>query len=184
MSKEPRSTKASQSHRRARSSEAEFSKSKRFRRRGRRNRFTTQASRESEVDRIIALMTSGMKVADIADAMKMSIATVYRRIDSTKEYVRDVPAIDRAAQETRAAQILALLHADVARAHLALGHLDAARLAIELESTFGRDSHRANADGSCEFICCAIADLDSRSVSLEGSRMWRGSTFRAKLMAR
>lgn len=119
------SSNSSQPHRTGPSSRAEFSASGNYRRRGPKNRFVTQASRESEVDGIIALMVSGMKVAKIAEAMKISIPTIYRRIDSIKNYVRDVTVSDRAAQEARASQLLALFHADIARAHtIAEQHLE------------------------------------------------------------
>ena len=66
---------------------AEFSASGKYRRRGPKNRFMTQSDRDSEIDRIVAMMTAGTKTADIAEAMKMSVATVYRRIDSIPKAV-------------------------------------------------------------------------------------------------
>jgi len=96
---------------------AEYSASGKYRRRGPRNRFSTQADRESEVDRIIALKTAGLKMADIAEAMKMSIATVYRRMDAIKDLVPVPTADERAAREARAVALLALLRAETARAH-------------------------------------------------------------------
>ena len=94
---------------------AEFSASGKYRRRGRRNRFATDASRETEADRIIEMMTKGLSVADIADAMKMSVATIYRRIAGIGKLMSGQPASVRADQENRAVALLALLQANTAR---------------------------------------------------------------------
>jgi hypothetical protein len=56
-------------------------------------------------------------VADIADAMKLSIATLYRRIGSIGKLMAGQPASARESQRSRAAAILALLQANTARAH-------------------------------------------------------------------
>jgi DNA-binding CsgD family transcriptional regulator len=96
---------------------AEFSASGKYRRRGRRNRFATDASRETEPDRIIEMMTAGLSVSDIADAMKLSVATIYRRITGIRKLMSGQPASVRASQEKRAVALLALLQANTARAH-------------------------------------------------------------------
>lgn len=96
---------------------AEFSASGKYRRRGRRNRFATQASRDNEPERIIALMTQGMKVPDIAEAMKMSIATVYRRINAMRLPQEAISSDLRAKHKKMAAALLTLLQANTARAH-------------------------------------------------------------------
>ena len=96
---------------------AEFSASGKYRRRGPRNRFATQASRETEVDRIIEMMTKGVSVADIADAMKMSVATIYRRTAGIGKLMAGQPAPERESQHRRAVALLALLQANTARAH-------------------------------------------------------------------
>lgn len=96
---------------------AEYSDSGKYRRRGPRNRFSTQADRDSEVDRIIALKTAGLCTDDIAEALRMSRATVYRRIDSIKDRVPAPTPTQQVAREARAAALLALWGADTARAH-------------------------------------------------------------------
>ncbi len=105
------------SGRKRRPTDAEYSESGKYRRRGPRNRFSTQADRDSEVDRIIALRTAGLCMDDIAEALKMSRATVYRRIESNKDRVPIPTPVQQAAREARAAALLALWGADTARAH-------------------------------------------------------------------
>jgi len=105
------------SGRKRRPTDAEYSESGKYRRRGPRNRFSTQADRDSEVDRIIALRTAGLCMDDIAEALKMSRATVYRRIESIKDRVPIPTPVQQAAREARAAALLALWGADTARAH-------------------------------------------------------------------
>ena len=102
---------------------AEFSASGKYRRRGPRNRFATDASQETEADRIIEMMTRGLRTADIADAMKMSVATTYRRIAGIRKLLAGQPISERKSQEQRATALLALLallalpQANTARAH-------------------------------------------------------------------
>lgn len=98
--------------------DAEFSASGKYRRRGPRNRFSNDADRESEVDRIIALKTQGLRVADIADALKMSVATIYRRVNSVKSLVPLAAAEEKATREKRAVALLDLLRAETTRAHV------------------------------------------------------------------
>lgn len=114
-SEEP-SLKASRRKRRP-PANAEYSKSGKYRRRGPRNRFSTQADRDSEIDRIIALKTAGLPMDGIAEALKMSRATVYRRIDSIKDRVPVPTPVQQAAREARAAALFSLWRADTARAH-------------------------------------------------------------------
>ena len=122
-----------------------LSTSAKFRRRGRRNRFATQASRDSEPERIIALMTQGLKVPDIAEAMKLSVPTVYRRIAAIRVPTEGASAQNVGRREKMAAALLALLQANTRRIHaLAAERMekrnkdaccpDCARTGLELES--------------------------------------------------
>ncbi len=97
-----------------------FSASGTYRRRGPKNRFMKQASRDSEIDLIIAMMTAGTKVPDIAEALKISVATVYRRINRISQHVPPVPPKMAEHGRKRVAALLGLLHANVAQAQ-ALG---------------------------------------------------------------
>ena len=77
---------------------------KHLKRPGPRNRFMTQRNREQEPYKIMELMAKGMTVADIAEAMKMSVPTLYRRIDKLPHAIK--PAV-----RTKAAEFEALLEA-------------------------------------------------------------------------
>lgn len=112
------SLKTSRRHRLPVPADAEFSASGKYRRRGPRNRFSTDADRESEVDRIIALKTQGLRIADIANALKMSAATIYRRINSIKSLVPLAAAEEKATREKRAVALLDMMRAETTRAHV------------------------------------------------------------------
>ena len=150
--------KPSRRARRPRKSGAEFSTSGTYRRRGPKNRFMTQCDRASEIDRIIAMMTAGMKTADIAEAMKMSVATVYRRIDSIPKAVPPLAPQTAAAGTKRLSALLAHMHANTERAHvlaaerrqrrMAAGYtLDQTDMALEIEAMrLAADLQRAELD--------------------------------------
>jgi hypothetical protein len=62
-------------------------------------------------------MTQGMKAPDIADAMKMSIATVYRRIAAIRLPTKGASTQEVGRREKMAAALLGLLQANTKRIH-------------------------------------------------------------------
>ena len=109
---------------------------KRLKRPGPRNRFMTQLAREEEPFKIMALMAKGMRVADIAEAMKMSVATLYRRIDK-------LPRAKKPALEAKVPEFEVLLETLIESANVATAK--ATKLAADR-------IEKHNVSESC--VCC------------------------------